>query len=61
MVFILWGNNARAKKQLITNPSHLIIEGMHPSPFSADRGFFGGRYFSRTNEFLKDPVDWKIE
>ena len=61
MVFILWGNNAKAKKQLITNPSHLIIEGMHPSPFSADRGFFGGRYFSRTNEFLKDPVDWKIE
>jgi uracil-DNA glycosylase len=61
MVFILWGNNARAKKQLITNPSHLIIEGMHPSPFSADRGFFGGRYFSRTNEFLKDPVDWRIE
>ena len=57
MVFILWGNNARAKKQLITNPSHLIIEGMHPSPFSADRGFFGGRYFSRTNEFLKEEFD----
>ena len=60
MVFILWGNNARAKKKLITNPAHLIIEGVHPSPLSASTGFFGGRYFSRANAFLKEPVDWTI-
>lgn len=60
MVFILWGNNARAKKKLITNPAHLIIEGVHPSPLSASAGFFGGRYFSRANAFLREPVDWTI-
>lgn len=61
MVFILWGNNARSKKQFITNPAHLILESVHPSPLSASRGFFGGRYFSRTNEFLKEPINWRIE
>ena len=52
VVFILWGNNAREKKSLITNPQHLIIESAHPSPFSANHGFFGSRPFSRTNDFL---------
>ena len=61
MVFILWGNNARAKKELITNPNHLVLEGAHPSPFAAHKGFFGGRYFSKANGFLKDPIDWHIE
>ncbi len=53
IVFILWGNNAREKKKLITNPNHLIIESAHPSPFSARNGFFDSRPFSKTNEFLK--------
>lgn len=64
MVFILWGNNAKAKEKLITNPNHLIIKSAHPSPLSAHYGFWGGRYFSRTNEFLEstgqEPVDWRI-
>ena len=53
VVFILWGNFARSKKALITNPKHLIIESTHPSPFSARNGFFGSRPFSRTNNFLR--------
>lgn len=65
VVFILWGNNARAKKELITNNQHFIIESAHPSPFSANKGFFGTRPFSRANNFLKtigaEPIDWQIE
>lgn len=53
VVFILWGNFAKSKKHLITNPNHLVIETSHPSPFSCNYGFFGSRPFSRTNEFLK--------
>ena len=60
MVFILWGKNAKEKRELITNPFHLILEGAHPSPYSANNGFFGGRYFSRANAFLKEPVDWRL-
>lgn len=60
MVFILWGNYARSKKALVDQSRHLVIESVHPSPLSASRGFFGGRYFSRTNEFLDEPIDWKI-
>jgi uracil-DNA glycosylase len=52
LVWILWGNNARAYKQQITAKSHFVIEGIHPSPL-AGGGFFGGRYFSRCNEQLK--------
>lgn len=65
VVFILWGANAKSKQQLITGRQHLILTGAHPSPLSAYNGFFGGKYFSRANEFLKangeEPVDWKIE
>lgn len=53
IVFILWGNNAKDKRQYITNPKHLVIESAHPSPFSANYGFFGSKPFSKTNEFLK--------
>ena len=53
VVFILWGNFARNKKTLITNPKHLVIESTHPSPFSARNGFFGSKPFSKTNNFLK--------
>lgn len=53
IVFILWGNFARSKKEFITNKKHLIIESVHPSPFSANNGFFGSKPFSKTNKFLK--------
>ena len=64
MVFILWGRPAKEKASLITNPRHAIITGVHPSPLSAHYGFWGGKYFSRTNEFLtangQEPIDWRI-
>ncbi len=62
IVFLLWGNNARAKSELITNNNHLILEAAHPSPLSANRGFFGCCHFSKANRYLeacgKKPVDW---
>lgn len=62
IVFLLWGANARAKKQLITSPQHLVLEAAHPSPLSAYNGFFGCRHFSKCNAFLSahgiEPVDW---
>lgn len=65
IVFILWGRNAQSKEPFITNTKHLIIKSPHPSPFSASRGFFGSKPFSRTNNFLKstgqEPIDWQIE
>jgi uracil-DNA glycosylase len=65
IVFILWGNNAQSKMSLITNPKHLIIKSVHPSPLSASRGFFGSKPFSKTNDFLKannlKPIDWQID
>lgn len=64
IVFILWGSNAKKKIPLITGKQHLIIDSVHPSPLSAHRGFFGGRYYSRANEFLVangiEPVDWTL-
>lgn len=60
MVFILWGSPAQRKQSLITNPAHLVLKGRHPSPLSAYKGFFGGKYFTKTNEFLDEPVDWRI-
>ena len=53
MVFMLWGRNAYAKKQLITNPQHLVLTSAHPSPLSAYNGFFGCGHFGKANEFLK--------
>ena len=65
IVFILWGNNAKSKISLITNPKHYIIQSSHPSPYSASYGFLGSRPFSKTNNFLKSigkpPIDWQIE
>lgn len=62
IVFILWGNNAKDKKKYITNPKHLVIESAHPSPFSANYGFFGSKPFSKTNQFLKNnnlkEINW---
>ena len=64
MVFILWGANAKSKTELITNKEHMVITGAHPSPLSAWKGFFGGRYFSKANRYLEitgqEPVDWGI-
>ncbi len=63
LVFILWGGNARSKKTLITNPRHLILQSVHPSPLSAYNGFFGSRPFSKANEFLiktgQTPIRWE--
>ena len=53
MVFLLWGRNAYAKKQLITNPQHLVLTSAHPSPLSAYNGFFGCGHFAKANEFLE--------
>lgn len=65
VVFLLWGNFARSKRALITNPNHLILEAPHPSPFSANRGFFGCNHFKQCNDFLQKqglvPINWKIE
>ena len=54
VIFLLWGNFARSKKELITNKRHKIIESVHPSPLSASRGFFGSKPFSKTNNYLKE-------
>ena len=65
IVFILWGNNAKQKMKLITNPNHLILQAAHPSPLSAFNGFFGCKHFSKTNDFLANhgiaPIDWRID
>ncbi|MEN2992574.1 MAG: uracil-DNA glycosylase [Bacteroidia bacterium] len=62
VVFLLWGQYARSKKPLIDPTRHLILEAAHPSPYSAERGFFGCRHFSRANAFLIEkgltPIDW---
>ena len=64
VVFILWGNFAKEKAKLITNPKHYVITSPHPSPFSARSGFFGSKPFSKTNNFLKEhnlkEIDWNI-
>ncbi|MEN9920500.1 MAG: hypothetical protein RL538_393 [Candidatus Parcubacteria bacterium] len=62
VVFLLWGNYARAKKALVDSSKHLVLEAPHPSPFSAHSGFFGSRHFSKTNDYLKQHnqpgIDW---
>jgi uracil-DNA glycosylase len=64
IVFLLWGANARAKKEIVTNPAHLVLEAPHPSPFSASHGFFGCGHFVKANEFLEKngltPIDWRL-
>ncbi len=63
-VFILWGAHAQAKKKLITQGHHAVLEAPHPSPLSAYRGFFGSSPFSRTNALLQEagraPIDWSL-
>lgn len=64
VVFILWGKYAQNKIALIDQEKNYVIKSAHPSPFSADRGFFGSRPFSRCNEALKKlgetPIDWQL-
>jgi len=64
LVFILWGKYAQNKELLIDASKHYVIKSAHPSPFSADRGFFGSKPFSKTNDYLSqhqiEPIDWKL-
>ena len=65
LVFILWGNFAKEKGAHIDTKKHCVLKAAHPSPFSADKGFFGCRHFSKTNEYLvkhgKSPIDWMVK
>jgi uracil-DNA glycosylase len=62
LVFMLWGNYAKAKGAHIDRSHHLVLEAPHPSPFSAASGFFGCKHFSKANDYLvahhKTPIDW---
>ncbi len=62
IVFLLWGRFAQEKAELIDTSRHYILKAAHPSPFSAHKGFFGCRHFSKTNEILRDngmgEIDW---
>lgn len=60
VVFLLWGNYARAKRQLIDSSKHLVLEAAHPSPLSAHNGFYGCKHFSKTNTFLEQSGKGKI-
>ena len=64
VVFLLWGKFAQEKQLLIDETRHFVLKAAHPSPFSADKGFFGCKHFSKTNEILVDqdlePIDWKL-
>lgn len=62
VVFLLWGAYAQKKGEIIDRSKHFVLSSAHPSPFSADRGFFGNKHFSKTNEYLKRnglaEIDW---
>lgn len=62
IVFLLWGSYAQKKGEIIDRKKHFVLLSPHPSPFSADRGFFGNKHFSKTNEYLKSQglqeIDW---
>ncbi|MCM3162448.1 uracil-DNA glycosylase [Metabacillus litoralis] len=64
IVFILWGKHAQQKMQLINSSKHFVIESAHPSPFSARKGFFGSKPFSKTNDYLRsqniEEIDWSL-
>ncbi len=64
VIFLLWGKFAQEKQLLIDETKHFVLKAAHPSPFSADKGFFGCRHFSKTNELLtaqnKEPINWKL-
>ena len=64
IVFLLWGSFAHQKQELIDQTKHHVLKAAHPSPYSADKGFFGCKHFSKTNKFLtdqkQDPVNWAL-
>jgi uracil-DNA glycosylase len=64
LVFLLWGNHAQSKDQLIDGTKHLVLKAAHPSPFSAHQGFFGCKHFSLANQYLIQkglgPIEWQI-
>ncbi|SFV55215.1 Uracil-DNA glycosylase, family 1 [hydrothermal vent metagenome] len=60
IVFLLWGAYAQSKSILIDTNKHLILKAVHPSPLSAYRGFFGCKHFSKTNNYLSQPINWKL-
>ncbi|XP_054823504.1 LOW QUALITY PROTEIN: uracil-DNA glycosylase, mitochondrial [Prosopis cineraria] len=64
VVFLLWGNSAQEKSRLIDTTKHHILKAAHPSGLSANRGFFGCRHFSKTNQLLEQmgipPIDWQL-
>jgi uracil-DNA glycosylase len=64
VVFLLWGKFAQEKQILIDETKHFVLKAAHPSPFSADKGFFGCKHFSKTNDILvkqgQAPIDWKL-
>jgi uracil-DNA glycosylase len=64
IVFLLWGAFAHQKQELIDQTKHHVLKAAHPSPYSADKGFFGCKHFSKTNEYLvaqkKDPINWAL-
>ncbi|MBF0274027.1 MAG: uracil-DNA glycosylase [Nitrospinae bacterium] len=65
VVFLLWGNYAKKKGEIIDVKKHYVLTAAHPSPFSAHSGFFGCKHFSKTNNYLlkvgKDPIDWSLD
>lgn len=65
VIFLLWGNDAKKKLELITNPQHIVLVAAHPSPLSATRGFMGCGHFKKVNNILlamnREPIDWQIE
>ncbi len=61
LVFLLWGAYAQKKGEMIDDAKHLILKSPHPSPFSANRGFFGNRHFSKTNQYLRSKEIKEIE
>lgn len=60
LVFLLWGNYARAKEDIIDTQKHHVLQAAHPSPFSAHSGFFGCKHFSKANEILKNQGKQEI-
>lgn len=60
LVFMLWGKKAQEYRSLINKKKHLVIEAPHPSPYSASSGFFGHKPFTRANEYLTEPIDWRL-
>ena len=64
LVFLLWGSYAQKKGEQINSSKHLVLKSPHPSPFSADRGFFGSKHFSKANKYLEEkgkaPINWSL-